>query len=86
MYKKQRKCSIFFNRGFYTGVVFRHNQPAIVGSDRAVVSIKNVIRRKPRSTMGVRSTLIDLRIEYFFDLLRLISSICAIVFLIKMHK
>jgi len=36
-----------------------------VGLDNAVVKMKKVMRRKPRSTIGVRST----RVESFFDFL-----------------
>ena len=58
---------------------------ATVGSERAVVSIKKVISKKPRSTIGVRSTLNDFFAEWFFDCVRVFSSNCDIIILVKMR-
>ena len=59
---------------------------ATKGSERAVESIKNVINKKPRSTIGVRSTLSDFLVEYFFDSGRLPSCIGAIISFYLRHK
>ena len=51
----------------------------VVGCDMVLVKTKNVIKRKPRSTMGVRSTRVERRLtDLEKDLLLLLFEVVVI--------